>query len=131
MELLLGRRGPALELLLRWSSLELLLRRSALKLCLLWDLSLELALSLLLGHLTLELLLLLLELSRLGRWRVASLELALGNPGLLVLLRVDTWRSSVLTGDSAGQEEDGDNVVLELYHGQAGRERDFTVSSCI
>ena len=126
--LLLGWRGPTLELLLGHLTLELL-RRSSLELSLLRDLSLEL----LLRNLTLELLLLLglLELPWLGRRRgMSGLELALGNPRLLILLRVDAWRSSVLGGHRRGQEEDGDEVVLEVEHAEAGKTW-LTGSSCI
>ena len=60
---------------------------------------------------------------------MASLELALWNPALLILLRVDAWWSSLLPRDCDGQEEDGEKVVL--HHGQAGGWTDFTESSCI
>ena len=78
--LLLRWRGTTLDLL-RLSTLELLLIWCSLELCLLGDLSLELALR----HLALELLLLLrlLELPRLCRWRLTSLELSLCHPGLV------------------------------------------------
>ena len=128
-------RGVLLKLLLRntlrWLLLGNTLRWLLLKLLLRWGSPLELSLLRnLLGHLTLELLLVLrlLELSWLGRRRrVATLELALWHLRLLILLRVHAWRGSVLAGDSDGQEEDGDNVVVELYHGQAGRDTLYSV----